>query len=525
MTEPPPIAASTWHHSRPNRIQIIALIFVLIAGAFLRFYRIGNPSLWMDEMVSIELAMGHRSAHDFFPDSVIRTDQPDPLNLAAAAPWWDIWNRVQITTHPPLYFVLLRWWMNLLGAGPAATRCLSAILSLAGIAVFFDVCRLLHGPRVGLLAACMMALAIGQLDFAQEARSYPLLILQGMSCCDVLVRIVFSGATLQRLIFLVFLLASMLLTHYFAAGAFAAMGVYSVIRLRRRDRRRTLAAFFAAAAISVAAWGCQFYGQMRTLPNFDPSYLRESSPNHAIHILLRIAELPLKYCFGEVLAEGLPLVVHVVAAGVVVALMLRLRHRPDLLLWVLWGAGIVLFVAASDLTHHFLFLQYARYTVLASPALYAILAGVHWPRLKYVSDFFPLGVVVSLALAAGFRVQRGVPPKQDFQRLSQIIDAYADPHELLIFYNDSGWVSPGVWYVGYKYYSPDSVHPWVTLHHAPDSKLLGQLPARGTFWLVGPAPELFGAALFPGWQPDVVWHTTAGGVCLMRNTAQPDSVR
>ena len=172
-----------------------------------------------------------------------------------------------------------------------------------------------------------------------------------------------------------------------------------------------------------------------------------------------------------------------------------------------------------------LFLQYARYTVLASPALYAILASVHWPRLKYVSDLFPLGVVASLALAAGLRAQRGVSPKQDFQRLSQIVDAYAAPHELLIFYNDSGWVSPGVWYMGYKYYSPGSAHLWVTLHHAPDPELLGQLPAHRTFWLIGPAPELFGAALFPGWQPDVVWHTTAGGVCLMRYTAQPDSVR
>jgi hypothetical protein len=479
----------------------------------------------MDEMVSIELAMGHRSAHDLFPDSVIRTDQPDPLNLAAAAPWWDIWNRVQITTHPPLYFVLLRWWMDLFGAGPAATRCLSAILSLAGIAVFFDVCRLLHGPRVGLLAVCLMALAIGQIDIAQEVRSYPLLILLGMSCCDVLVRIVVSGATFRRLIFLAFLLASMLLTHYFAAGAFSAMGVYAVIRLCRRDRRRTLAAFFAAAAISVAAWGYQCYRQMRTLPNFDPSYLRDSSPNHASHTLLCIAELPLKYCFGEVFAERLPLVAHVVAAGLAVVLMLRLRHRPDLLLWVVWSVGIVLFVAALDLTHHSLFLQYARYTVLASPALYAILAGVHWPRFKYFADLFPLAVLASLALTAGFRAQRGVPAKQDFQRLSQIVDTYADPHELLIFYNDSGWVSPGVWYLGYKYYSPDSAHPWVTLHHAPDSKLLGQLATRRTFWLIGPAPEIYGAALFPRWQPDVVWHTTAGGVCLMRNTAQPDSVR
>jgi hypothetical protein len=375
-----------------------------------------------------------------------------------------------------------------------------------------------------LFAAAIMTLAIGQLDIAQEARSYPLLILQGVACCDLVVRISFFGAALPRLVFLAFLLAAMLLTHYFAAGAFAALGVYAMIRLDGRDRRRTLAAFFAAAAITITAWGREFYCQTRSLPNFDPSYIRESSPNHAIHVLLRMAELPLKYCCGELVAERLPLAAHIAAATVVVALMLQLRRRPDLLLWILRSGGIILSVAAADLLHHSQLLQFTRYTVLASPALYAILAGVHLPRLKYFCDLFPVGVITSLALLAGIRAERGVPAKEDFQRLAQIIDTYAAPDELLVFYNDSTWVSPGVWYIGYKYYSPHSQHPWATLRHAPDSTLLRRLPPR-QFWLVGRAPELYGAALFPGWQPEVVWHTTAGGVCLMRNTAQGDSVR
>jgi hypothetical protein len=508
----------------PSRPQLAVLAIIILFAGFLRFDQIGVPSLWMDELTSIELAMGNRSAHDFIPDAIIRNDQPDLLGLAGAAPWWHIWNHVQITTHPPVYFVLLRWWIDLFGDSAAATRSLSAILSLAGIVVFFDLCRLLHGSRIGLLAASIMALAIGQLDIAQEARSYPLLILQGIGSCDVLVRIVLAGATRRRLILLVFLLAAMLLTHYFAAGAFAGLGVYARIRLGGRDRRRTLAAFFAAAAIALAAWGCQFYWQLGSLPNFDPSYVRESGPNHVIHVLLRIAELPLKYSCGERLADRLPLVAHLAAAVVVVAIMLSLRRRRDLLLWILWGGGIILSVAAIDLAHRSTFLQYARYTVLASPALYAILASAHFSRLKSFSDLFPLCVIASLALLAGVRAEQGVPAKQDFQRLSQIIDTYAGPHELLVFYNDSGWVPPGVWYMGYKYYSPNSQHPWATLHHAPDAKFLGRLAPRQTFWLIGPAPELYGAALFPGWQPDVVWHTTAGGACLMRNAAT-DSVR
>jgi uncharacterized membrane protein len=509
----------------PSRGQLAILAIIILVAGFLRFDQIGVPSLWMDEFTSIELAMGNRSAHDFLPDAIIRNNQPDLLSLAAAAPWWHIWNHVQITTHPPVYFVLLRWWIDLFGDSAAATRSLSAILSLAGIAVFFDVCRLLHGPRIGLLAASIMALAIGQLDIAQEARSYPLLILLGIGSCDVLERMVLAGATRRRLFLLCSLLAAMLLTHYFAAGAFAGLGVYALIRLGGRDRRRTLAAFFTAAAIALATWGRQFYWQMGTLPNFDPSYVRESGPNHLIHVLLRLAQLPLKYFCGELLADRLPLVAHLAAAAaVVVTIALILRRRRDPLLWILWGGGIILPVAAIDLAHHSTFLQYARYTVLACPALFATLASVPFPRLKLFSDLFPLCVIAPLALLAGVRAEQGVPAKQDFQRLSQIIDTYAAPHELLIFYNDSRWVPPGVWYMGYKYYSPKSEHPWATLHHAPDAKFLGQLAPRQAFWLIGPAPERYGAALFPSWHRDVVWHTTAGGVCLMRNAAT-DSVR
>jgi hypothetical protein len=154
-----------------------------------------------------------------------------------------------------------------------------------------------------------------------------------------------------------------------------------------------------------------------------------------------------------------------------------------------------------------------------------VLACVQFPRLKYFSDLFPLAVIASFAVLTVIRAEQGVSANQDFQLLSQTIDARAGPNELLIFYNESGWVSPGVWYMGYKYYSPRSHHPWATLDQAPDSIFRRRLASRQTFWLIGPAPERYGAALFPGWQPEVVWHTSAGGICLMRKIAQPDYVR
>ena len=505
----------------PTHRQLAILTVILVIAAFLRIYKCTETSLWMDELDSIELAMGNRTAHDFFPDAVIRYDHPDPLSLSSAAPWWHIWNQVQITTHPPLYFVVLRWWIDAFGARPAAVRSLSILFSLAGIIIFFDLCRLIHGVPPALIAACIMALAVGQIDIAQEARSYPLLIFLGLTSCDCVVRIKKRGATPRRLFYLMIFLVALLLTHYFSVGAFVGLMIYAATRVAGRDCKRVLGVFLLAAVGAAAAWGPQFLRQMRTVPNLDPSYTREDLPNHALQIMLRASDLPLKYLCGDTFSDRFSQTIHLAVAAMVVALILLSRRRSDLFLWTLWGLGIILSVVALDAAHHSILLQITRYTILASPALMAILAAARWPRWHLL----PLIVIFLLTALAVVRECSEIPAKQDFRHLSLIIDSYAAPDELLVFYNDSGWVAPGVWYIGYEYYLPDSRRPWMTLRHPPSAILLHSLQSREAFWLIGRTPDVDGPNLFPGFRPELVWHTTAGGVCLMRKSNSAHSIR
>ena len=178
--------------------------------------------------------MGRGSVHDQLPPNVIRMDQPDLTGPAGAAPWWSICTHLGGVTHPPLYFVVLRWWIDLFGDGAAATRSLSAIFSLAAILVFFNVCRFLHGPRIALLGAILMALAVAQIDFAQDAHGYTLLILLGLCAIDLLLRIELQGVSVVRLAGLAICCTAAALTHYFAAGALPALVAYAAIRLPSR---------------------------------------------------------------------------------------------------------------------------------------------------------------------------------------------------------------------------------------------------------------------------------------------------
>jgi uncharacterized membrane protein len=500
-----------------SRRYLILLGLILLAAAFFRFDQITGPSLWMDEIWSIEMAMGHGSVHDHLPHGIIRSDQPELTSLSAAAPWWSICTHLGGVTHPPLYFVVLRWWMDLFGTGALATRSLSAIFSLAAIVVFFDLCRWLHGPRIALLAAAISALAIGQLDFAQEARSYPMLIFFGLCCADLVVRIEYLGLSRRRLIALTCCLIATALTHYLSAGALIALAIYAVIRLRGRVRWQTIAAFAIAAILILAVWIPMFVTQKHTLPSMTPTFLQEApGANHAKLTLFRIIGLPTENLLGEARGEALTskLVLAIFLFTIPLPLI-RLIKRRDLLLWILWTLGTIGFVAAMDLTRQTTLVGYMRYTILASPAIYAVIAAFDWPRRNFLRDAVAIAAVGLIGVVAVQRSVDGVPAKEDWRALTDNLNHFAGPDDLLVFFNRDPWASSGTWYMGYKYYAPDSHRPWLILRGRAGATLLKQLQPRPCLWLIGLYPETDGPRLLPGWQPEAVITTSAGGICRM----------
>jgi uncharacterized membrane protein len=520
MTDcPPPVSTP----SLPSLRQITALALILVIAATMRFYRIGQPSLWMDEIWSIEMAVGRGSAHDHLPANIIRSDQPDLTSLASAAPWWSICTHLGGVTHPPLYFVVLRWWMDLFGAGAVAIRSLSAILSLAAIVVFFDVCRFLHGPKMALFAAAIAAMAVAQLDFAQEARSYPMLIFFGLCSADLVVRAEFLGSRPRRLIALAILLTATALTHYLAAGALLALAAYAVIRLRGQARLQTIAAFAAGGILTLAVWIPLFIAQKHTLASLAPTFLREARVDeHSKLTLYRIIGLPTEFLLGEPRGEALTSKFVLAIFLFTVALpVIRLIRRRDLLLWVLWGLGTIGFVAAMDLARQTTLVGYMRYTILASPAVYAVIAAFDWPRRTLLRDAVAVSVIGLLAIVAIQRSIDAVSTKEDWRTLAHDLDAYAGPNDLLIFSNADPWASPGTWYMGFKYYEPESHRPWLILDGRPDAATLRQIQSLPCVWMVGLYPDIDGPRLLPGCRPQFVITSSAGGACRMIPISTP----
>ena len=149
---PYPEQEAGWLDRLFQRATPFLLLGIVALGGFLRVYQIGSKGLWLDEAFSVWLGW-----------------QPVGEMLG----WL-----MRIDQHPPLYYLLLHFWMAL-GDDAAAVRALSALLGTLTIPVVYLLSRRLadDDDKVGLLAALILAVSPFHVRFAQEARMYTLLTL------------------------------------------------------------------------------------------------------------------------------------------------------------------------------------------------------------------------------------------------------------------------------------------------------------------------------------------------------------
>ncbi len=187
-------------------LPLLALALITAAGAWLRFHNIGSRSLWTDEGFTATFA------------------RLDWFNFARA-----LWRREANMT---LYYLLMRAWTHL-GDSETMLRAVSAIASVATIPALYALGRRLFGTTVGLIAAVLFAVNAYSIRYAQEARSYGLVVF-----LVTLATYFFAGAVGgEKKSWTAYVWASVLAiyAHFFAVLVIIAHGV--TIRLLRRSGR------------------------------------------------------------------------------------------------------------------------------------------------------------------------------------------------------------------------------------------------------------------------------------------------
>lgn len=157
---------------------VTAAAGVFMAGALLLAR---NTGLWLDEAQSVEIAS--RSLGGLF--DALRHDG-----------------------SPPLYYLLLHFWMKMVGEGDTAVRALSAVFAVAAVPVTMVAARAALGRRAVLAAGFVLATLPFLYRYGTEARMYSMVVF--------LVAAAWALASADRRVPLAVVSGLLLLTHFWA---------------------------------------------------------------------------------------------------------------------------------------------------------------------------------------------------------------------------------------------------------------------------------------------------------------------
>lgn len=241
----------------------LLLIAVLILGIFFRLTNLDRKLYWHDEAyTSLRISgyTGQEVQQQIFKGQVIGIEDLQKYQRSNS-------DRGIIDTiktlasddaqHPPLYYVLVRMWVEWFGNSVAVTRSLSALISLLVFPCAYNLClELFESPLVGWVAIALIAASPFHVLYAQEAREYSLWIVEILLSSWMLLRGLRITTKLQNktdsirtwLIYAVTLTLSFY-THSLSVLVGIGHGIYVLVRERFR-LNKTVIAFLLEAFIA-----------------------------------------------------------------------------------------------------------------------------------------------------------------------------------------------------------------------------------------------------------------------------------
>lgn len=222
-------------HTRHNQ-SLFWLTLILLLAAFVRINGINAQSFWIDEGFTWNLTQ-----------------------------YGDLFGILSRDVHPPLYFILIDWWVDFAGTSTLSMRYFSLLASMLSVSVVYQFAREIETQRgeqhsfVPLIAAAMMAIAEAETFLSQEARSYTLhVFFVSLSMWGFLRW--HRQAKIKHLV--IWILSTIALIYTFYLGAFigVAQGVYALLFLRRKKLVMAIGALMICA-ISLLPWLALTIGQ------------------------------------------------------------------------------------------------------------------------------------------------------------------------------------------------------------------------------------------------------------------------
>ena len=259
----------------------VAVIAITGLAAFLQLHAITAKSFWLDEGASITFA---------------RLDWYNLLRI--------LWRREM---NMVLYYLLLRGWLHF-GDSVTFIRGLSVVFATAAIPAIFALGRKLQGTTVGLLSALLLAVNAFQVRYAQEARSYSLLVLLVILSTYSFISAVGSGRKRDWNCYIA-LSALAVYAHFFAI--LVVLSHWSALRISGYtgiDSREELRAQSNRAARLIVLWTLPIWIFIATTGAGPIAWIPRPGINDIVGLLKKLsgnAQTPLLIVYSICVALGL----------------------------------------------------------------------------------------------------------------------------------------------------------------------------------------------------------------------------
>ena len=214
----------------------ILVILMIGLGIFFRFAHLGQKAIWYDEVFTSLAISGHTVAEvqqEVFNESIIPITALDKYQHLNPDRGINETVRYLITSdpqHPPLYYVMLRLWVQVFGDSSVGLRSLSAAISLLVFPSVYWLClELFESPIVGWVTIALMAVSPLQIFLAQDARQYGLWMVTILVSSAALLRAIRRENLASWAIYAI-TLALGLYTHLFTVLIAISHGIYVIFR-------------------------------------------------------------------------------------------------------------------------------------------------------------------------------------------------------------------------------------------------------------------------------------------------------
>ena len=373
MTSPDDTVAQ----DRKSRTVIVGMVATAAAlGSFLRLFRLDWQSLWVDEIHTLGPALHATSLADAF------------------------WNYINLAPTPPLYYLFMIPWIEIMGYSETALRLPSALFGIATIGVFWFGLQRVVSKETAAAATILMALSWPALFYSQEVRGYSAVLFFSTTAfvtgLQILKNFAESKLRLWVLLLAMSVLAAMTHPFGFIINGFLFLYLFAVSIMQHRW---VLRSFVGGTGLLV----CYLIWLWTNLGGIDWVLQGTLYSPPDFLFFVDIGAFLFHHPVPALITAVIPLSI---GAG---AYFSRLRgalgrsavEDPVLFLPIMLAAPFAFVFVVAQFTPFL----YTRYLIVFLPYIYAFFAVVLFAR-PWTQKILPVGLVFSVAVAAQFWILR-----------------------------------------------------------------------------------------------------------------------